>query len=173
MKIILILGYSGIGKTTIGRYFEREKEWIHIELDKGSQDKILSNSIPFPSGDKLNKSYFDYLRDFLGANRFNGAVITMPSTIVINQEVSKSLNSIGVKTVYLIAPTYLCLEEFLRRENETGRNLSAYHWIKHNTRLCEFLTLPIHNSTSIFIDVTNGRERLSLGYIYDSICEQI
>lgn len=173
MKIVFILGYSGVGKSTLGRHFEKEKGWIHIELDPASRTSINSDSIAPPPDGLFTNQYFDGIRNYLGKTGRCGALITMPSNAVIDQDAGIRLHSLGVKVVYLMAPPYFCLEQFLAREKETGRSLTAYHWITNNSQLCNFLTSPIGAGATIFIDVTCERERLNLDKIHESIISKI
>ena len=173
MKIVFILGYSGVGKSTLGRYFEKERGWVHIEGDPASQNKTNSDSIAPPPGGLFTNQYFNEVRNYLDKTRRCSALITMPSNTIIDQAASNRLHSIGVQAAYLMALPYFCLEQFLKREKATGRGLTAYHWIANNLQLSHFLTSPIGAGTLKFIDVTCGGERTSPDKIHDSLISQI
>lgn len=173
MKIAFIFGYSGIGKSTLGRYFEETRGWIHIEADPASQRQINSHPVVPPSDGLWTKNYFDNIKYFLAKNGRCGALIAMASTAVIDQDVAVNLDSVGVKVVCLLAAPDYCFEQFLKREKETGRDLPAHHWMANNFEICKFLTSPMGAGPIIFVNVTNGRERLSLDEIHQSIVSKI
>ena len=164
MRIAIVLGYSGIGKTTLGRYAEKEKGWLHLEMDPSSRKSSAPSTFLPPSDGKFTRHYFEALRVHLRTTARDTALITMGS-VVIGQEASDKLQSWGATTVYLMAPPYFCFEQFLKREAALENGLSAFHWVKNNARLCEFLSSPIAEGSLKFLNATQERERFELGYL--------
>lgn len=173
MKIVLVLGYSGVGKSTLGRYSQEEKGWMHVELDLASQGKVAIPGFQPPKDWLFSEEYFDRIREAAKTYGRQGAFITFPSDRVVNHDVGNKLFRTGVSTVYLMAPPRFCLQQFLKRERKMQRHLTEDHWKRNNYRIDRFLHSPPRVSAIRFVEVTYGSRRHDLKHIYNSVVEQI
>lgn len=135
--ICLILGPSGVGKSSFGEWLATERNWLHLEIDR------------FPEGDgvDLNTLRPEWDEFYLAGNakRLGGAVqqrleeisktravLTFPGNLILSPDHVIAATQAGIRTIYLYGSAAHCISAFLSREQQTSRNLDLNHWTTHN-----------------------------------------
>ena len=133
----MLLGPSGVGKTTVCQYAEEHLDWLWIELDRSSGPRDRRHDhLPHPK--ESATGFFTKLRIRINESDHRGALISCPSTTIIGEPVAAQLAAIGVHVIYLCGSTDLCIERFLQREAATGRNLTLAYWNENNADMLRF-----------------------------------
>lgn len=144
-SIWFILGLAGSGKTRFSRYVARRKPWIHLEIDRFPEDGVDHYEFRSQWDRFLNAIDSEPLVDVLGnccqTVGKRGVVLSFPSNLILPISHIRAVEG-KVEVVYLYGPPELCLQAFLRRERETGRNLGATYWHANNDRLCQAQASP-------------------------------
>lgn len=65
--------------------------------------------------------------------RAPGCVASLPSMVVLSPERIDVLSRAGIDAIILYGPATCCIDAFLERERENGRNLPVAHWLRCNT----------------------------------------
>jgi hypothetical protein len=142
LNVILILGGpSGAGKSALGHYLETNCAFIHYEFD---QFGITGESGEPPDvlgiRDEWNNLYSGDSGPMLEMLAGKSAVITIPGMPWFIQGATIA-QGVDVRVRYLVGPAKICLEEFERRERETGRGLPSRLWRENKPRI--FLALAL------------------------------
>jgi hypothetical protein len=147
-KILLVYGLSATGKTRLGKYLEKEKGWLFIEVD-------------IPRGDGWDGIDVNGLRECW--NQFSatgdcsplvselsararkakapGVVLCFPSRRELEKKHRAALKG-KVALIYLVGKQEYCLREFLAREEREPRGLAPDHRRVNNSGIGEQLKDP-------------------------------
>jgi len=87
-----------------------------------------------------------------GANKTN-CVLTFPSDVVVSGR-----NRL-IQICYLYGSKAHCINAFLRRELETGRNMDVNSWIQHNRDIYTAMNLPSIEPYRIHVFTREGHHR--------------
>lgn len=135
--IWLILGPSGVGKSSFGDWLATEQNWLHLEIDRyPAGDGIdLNNLRPewneFYEGGKA-KRLGEAVQQRLEANAKAYGVLTFPGNLILSPSLVIAATQARIRTIYLYGSKAHCISAFLKREEQTGRNLDLNHWITNN-----------------------------------------
>lgn len=135
-KAILVFGPSGAGKSFISAEFAREYKFLHYEADRWpEQDGIDFHNLRtewelfITQGDP--KPLYEIMISRARAEKKNGAILSLPSMIP-NSGLLLQAKQENLHSIILYGSAAECIESFLKREMETGRNLSSQHWYDNN-----------------------------------------
>ncbi|MBM3265091.1 MAG: ATP-binding protein [candidate division Zixibacteria bacterium] len=138
---LFLLGPSGVGKSHLAAYLEREHGWLHLEIDQMGQDGIDLYDLRMEwDAFYLHKQPATLIETFKKrAHNRSGCVLTFPSMVIMDSEhIRCGLGSICIR--YMDGPMSLCLLAFRQRERETGRNLADAHWAFYNRKIFRVLS---------------------------------
>lgn len=138
VPILFLLGPSGAGKSKLGQWVSEDLNFLWIEIDR------------WPEGDGIDladlRTEWDAfwnacqagaivttLRARVLAKAARGAVLTFPSRVVFSMPQLASLEQAGIRVLVLYGTEEYCLAAFLKRERESGRNLTKEHWLGNNS----------------------------------------
>jgi hypothetical protein len=130
----------------IGQWLAEGLDLLHIEVDR------------WPDGDGIDlagiRTEWDLylggsiaplitaLRSRVRQAAKSGAVLTFPGTLVLTPALIIASGDAGITTIVLYGSGAECVDAFLAREEETGRRLSADHWIENNSESYAHFSLP-------------------------------
>lgn len=168
-QILFIFGPSGVGKSTFAEWLVENYGFLHINFDrwdnKGVDGKVIKN--------EMDKFFSDHqpteLRSVIEKNldMRKGAVVTFPSTVIPNISKIKMLKQSNIKTVILYGSEENCLNAFIKREKEIGRNLSKEHWHKYNDHLYNGRSIK-HQHAPYLVPVFQKAERKSCEFLINN-----
>jgi len=137
LPIIFLLGPSGSGKSTLSGWLAEDLQMLHLEIDRWPD----GNGIDLEGLRSEWKAFLETRQvDGLAtvirqrgreAGR-RGAVLSFPSTLVLDPGLFQAGEGHGIKSFVLYGTAAECLAAFLDRERATGRKLSQEHWIQNN-----------------------------------------
>lgn len=135
-KAILVFGSSGAGKSKISEVFANESNFLHYEADRWpEQDGIDFHNLRaewdvfLAQGDP--KPLYEVLVSRAKAEKKKGTILSLPSMIV-DSELLFRAKQVPLHSIILYGSAAECIESFLKREAETGRNLTLQHWYDNN-----------------------------------------
>lgn len=160
----LILGPSGSGKSSFGKWLAAERNWLHLEVDR------------YPEGDGIDllnlraewnefyehgnpKGLGEAVQRRLGANSKARGVLTFPGNLVLSPDRVIAASQKGIRTICLYGSAAHCITAFLNREQETGRNLDLGHWIAHNRISYMQMSEPVYAPYRIHVFTHTGVRR--------------
>lgn len=137
VPILFVLGPSGAGKTTLGERVEKDLDFLWIEID------------PMPEVDGIDRADLraEWDEFWIGCQAgaiassirarvlkkgARGAVLTFSSRVVFSTPQLASVEQAGIRVLVLYGSQEDCLAAFLKRERESGRNLTEHHWRRNN-----------------------------------------
>lgn len=133
-----IHGPSGSGKSYVAKKLADAKNALHIEIDLWPpRDGIEEHGLN-PQWDSFYRSCdFGPLNAELTRRAADvgasGCVLSLPGFPILR--VGHAERTSGqAKIIYLIGTPGQCLDSFLVREKETGRNLDMVHWANNSVR---------------------------------------
>jgi UMF1 family MFS transporter len=147
-EILFVYGLSATGKTTLGKYLEKEKGWLFIEVDtypqvngdgidafglRGPWDRFLHTGDALPLIAELSSR-----AKRLGAP---GVVVGFPSRLELDKRKLAALEN-RITVVYLVGEEQYCRREFHAREARAPRGLAADHWEINNREIADHLRDP-------------------------------
>lgn len=173
--IIIVMGMSGVGKSTTCHFAQEHMGWVWVELDIQNIppfSRIKQDHDLFPPA-LLGSEYIQKLQSFLCASDHKGALISFGSVHTMKDTTANLLKLYGIDSVLLDASEDFCLESFVKREAKTGRNLPASHWIANNQKRL-FFSRSLQKSCIRRIKVHNEKkERFTPKEIFDSMLENL
>jgi hypothetical protein len=152
--VIFLLGFSGVGKSTFSNYLQVHQAWLWIELDQTPMP-VGDGINCYPINGKIDEKYIAFVKNLCTQGNHSGVIVSLRSTMIIDERRTDYLKSIGVSVIYLTASESFCLHEFEKREALIGRGFRASHWIKYNLNLCIFLESIEDNTPLNLISVVN------------------
>jgi shikimate kinase len=162
-----ILGPSGVGKSSFGQYLAQEKNWLHLEIDQFPNDGINIHQLREPCDNFYHKkdssSLVAELTQRVTSQGKAGGVATFPGNFVLFQEHITACRSL-IAIFYLYGSAEQCINAFLKREQETGRNLSLDHWMGNNYSTHPIMSDHIfeHNRVNVFTHEGSRRADLDV-----------
>jgi len=141
--ILLILGPSGAGKTTLGDYLAEHHCMLHVNFDQpgdGVDIEHLRKEWNAFLDDRNPQFLADEIRRRIRAGGWKGASITCPSGIVpssdpnappwfLPRKYPREMKGIGLHCVVVYGTREECLAAFLSRD----RNLNETYWNDNNS----------------------------------------
>lgn len=136
--IFLVFGPNGVGKSTFAAFLVT-RGWLHVEIDRFEADDRL----PAPWGAlcAMRNAWplSAELRGRMRRGAAKGCVVTFPGGIAPPLELIRAAERAELRIVCLHAPAADCVDAYLERERDSGRNPSRTHWFAHNARCyCQF-----------------------------------
>jgi len=176
-KALIVLGPSGVGKSTISQWFAADFYFLHYEADVWYKNRVewknvdgidlhgiraewenFLNGVPDPLQELLYNRAKDYNR--------KGTILSLPSTIPY-ELLKWYANKVGIDFIILYGSYDNCLRVFCDREKETGRNLTEKHWIDNNNH---WYSQPIPSEFSQFtVHTFNNGQRKSRNELVEEI----
>jgi adenylate kinase family enzyme len=135
--IWLILGPSGAGKSSFGSWLAAQWNWLHIEIDRYPEgDGIDLNGLRIEWDEFYSQcsptALSRAVRSRLEAERKVHCVLTFSGNLVLAQGHISAAEQAGMRIIYLYGSAAHCIESFVKRELQTGRQLTFQHWIENN-----------------------------------------
>ncbi len=136
LPVLLLLGPSGVGKSTVGRWIAEDLRFRHIELDLWPKDGIDAANLraeweAFWS--RADAGQFDAgVRAQISSENAAGAVLTFPSLVVFSAEQIAASERSAMNIIALYGTEADCLGAFLRLYQHSGRRLDRHHWLQNN-----------------------------------------
>ena len=160
-RTLFVLGPSGAGKSTFAQYLATEHSWLHLEIDQ------------FPNGDGIDiyglrrvwnafyqnndpTALAEELHRFISRERKAGCVLSFPSGLVLSSNHIQAASVASIKVIYLYGSAAHCINAFLERERNTGRNLTLDHWIANNCAAYFMMSRPEFDSHRIHVFTQAG-----------------
>jgi hypothetical protein len=163
-SILLVLGPSGVGKSTFGKYLRSNHAWLHLEIDqfpngdgidlldlRAPWDRFFQNQDPTGLVDELTRRVDQHGNP--------GVVLTFPSRLVLPPVHIERAGAVGVQTVYLYGTAANCLTAFLARERATCRSFDVNHWLRNNGREYLLMSVPEFETNRVMVFGGDGVRR--------------
>ena len=140
IPIILLMGPSASGKTTLADLVSSEFNYLHIDFDLwgGDTEEIqpFKKAWEIFKNDHTISELQTVVKETVAAENKAGAILSFPSDdMVVERRLIEIATEAGVCPVYLYAPAEKCLETFIAREKVNGRGLPVEHWQKCNAHI--------------------------------------
>jgi hypothetical protein len=133
----LLVGPSGAGKSTIGNWAEEDLRLLWLEADVWGADGIdrlrLRRQWDAFFYDGEPRRLANTLR--LRAKKLHraGAIVTLPSTVLLSPTQLDSAREVGLTVVVAWSTAQRCLAAFMAREEELQRGIGESHWCHYNS----------------------------------------
>lgn len=147
LPILFVLGPSGAGKTTLGKFIEKDLDFLWIEIDTWPAPDAIDVEGLRPEWDRfLSTGQAAELATALRmkASSKKGVVLTFPSMVVFYPIHFVGLERTGIKAIVLYGSEQDCLAAFLRRELKLNRVLTEGHWRCHNEKSHRSFSAPYY-----------------------------
>ena len=140
--IILLMGPSGVGKTTLAEWVAEDNNFVHLDFDCGESgtDTVLS----------LREEWKQYkmhgevdrfrvcVEQVIEQTNYLGAILSFSShDMLVNIGRMQEAKKRAVHPIFLMADETFCKEAFTHREVISGRRLPIEHWQKYNAHIYE------------------------------------
>jgi hypothetical protein len=136
-QILLVLGPSGVGKSTFAEYLYKERHWLHLEIDQYPNDGIdlhdLRQQWDLFYGSRKPDDLVMEIRKRSMRIRTENCVLSFPSGVVLSPGHIAAAERAFIRVAYLYGSAAHCINAFLERERKSGRNLGLDHWLANNT----------------------------------------
>lgn len=137
VPILFLFGPSGAGKTTLGQWVAEDQDFLWIEIDCWPECDGIDLANLRAEWDELWNhcqagAIGNALRARVVSKGARGAILTFPSLVVFSALQLASLKQAGIRVLVLYGTQQDCLAAFLKRERESGRNLTEEHWRRNN-----------------------------------------
>ena len=137
-RILLVLGPSGAGKTTIGEALAKQAHMLHLDFDQSPKNGVDEEGLRSEWD-----AFVDRRPDVLAgavlarvnAGSFRGAVITCPGGVVLSRDEILGAERCGFRAAILFGPPAACRAAFL---NGSHGGLGAAHWDDNNKHYAAF-----------------------------------
>lgn len=138
VPILFVLGPSAIGKTKLGERVADDLNFLWIEIDRWPEgDGIDLAELRVEWSEFWNHCQAGAIATTLSTRVLSkaarGAIVTFPSRVVFSARQIMALQDCGIRVLILYGTVEECLESFLKRERELGRNLPKEHWLFNNS----------------------------------------
>jgi shikimate kinase len=174
-KILFLLGPSGVGKSSFGKYLEQSQGWMHLEIDEYPNDGIDIHGLRkewnlFYNHCNIKSLANNLHKRFIATDSAN-CVLTFPGNLILSHQHIKACESV-IHICYLYGSLAHCINTFLQRERESGRNLDFNHWICNNRESYLEISKPFFESFRIHVFTHDGCHR-SYDEIYADVSRNI
>lgn len=135
-SLILLLGPSGTGKSTLAAALSLSSNRLHIELDQWQADGVDIAGLrrewdEFYQGQRA-EALSRELTSRAAVGGYQGVILSLPSLVVLPIPLIEHALRCGISTVILYGSGADCLAAFLRRPSTGERSLNANYWIACN-----------------------------------------
>ncbi len=166
-----ILGPSGSGKSYVAQKIADAKNALHLEIDLWPPRDGMEEHALKPQWDSFREGFnFGLLNAELSrrsaALGASGCVLSLPGFPILRVGHAERTGG-QAKIIYLIGTPGQCLDSFLAREKETGRNLDMVHWAKNSVGFFPELQRADIQPLCIPCFDANGRRRAAADIIKD------
>lgn len=159
-KMLIILGPSGVGKSSLGNYLAQTHGWLHLEIDQihGLDVHQLQQEWKLFYQQKNTLHLIRILHQKVTSANKTNCVLTFPSGLVLSLEHIKECVP-SIQVCYLYGSAAHCINAFLRREHETNRNLDVNYWIQNNRDSYTKMNSPSFEPYRVHVFTHEGRHR--------------
>lgn len=144
MKIWLVVGVSGAGKSHFSEYAAGRLGFFHYEIDQTPHDGISHFGLR-TEWDKFIDEFDSgpLIRELTKRSCMSGcpgAILSFPANLIgeLTADHIRALDG-KVQLIVLTGQPELCKRAFLKREQQTGRNYSASVWEANNRSLYDVM----------------------------------
>ena len=138
--VILLLGPSGSGKSTLRKWLAEDLRLVDVELD-GFEDGVdgVDRAGLRAQWDSLYERHdaaplAKEMRARAAVSKLEGAVLSLPSLVVLPRATIAAAEKLGVFTFVLMGRREECRGAFLERQKSRGAAaLDVAHWERHAT----------------------------------------
>jgi shikimate kinase len=160
--ILFILGPSGVGKTDLGNYLQKELNLLHLDFDVMERGDVIKELDLRDQWNELfneckPQRFVDEIRKRCREQSCQGASISFVGNCVFLKEFLKRHILLGIRCVILYGSAADCIKWFLHREKKTGRGLPIEHWLVHNPDSYIKFSLPVFDEYRLNVFDQNGR----------------
>ncbi len=141
--IWLILGPSGTGKSSFGKWLAAERDWLHLEADRFREDGIDLLNLRaewdefYYRGNPAGLDNAVQIR--LEANSKTFGVLTLPGRVILSVDQMLAATKAGMRTIYLYGSAAHCISAFVNRERRTPRGLHLIYWLDQSR--CSYMRM--------------------------------
>jgi hypothetical protein len=132
----LILGPSGVGKSSFGAWLAVERNWLHLEIDRFPEDGINLHNLRTEWNEFCERGnpglFAEVLQRRLAASSKTNCVLTFPGCLILPPGRIVGAAKLGVRTIYLYGSAAHCITAFLEREEKKDNRLGLDHWISNS-----------------------------------------
>src|ERR1022692_1547936 len=131
---LFILGPSGVGKTHLAGHLGSTPAYLHVEIDRPAEGDGIDIEGLRTEWDQFwgGESAVPIAAALTGRARAQqraACVVSFPSQVLFSLSQITAAVEAGISVKYLYGSAAACIESFLAREKETGRNLGVEHWL--------------------------------------------
>jgi adenylate kinase family enzyme len=161
-KIFFLLGPSGVGKSSFGKYLKHSHGWMHLEIDQYPNDGVdihrLRKEWNLFYNNHDSTSLVNNLHQRLIAADCSNCVLTFPSNLILSHQHIKSCSSV-IHICYLYGSAAHCINTFLKRDHENKRYLDFNHWLSNNKESYIEISKPIFEPFRLHVFIHDGSHR--------------
>jgi hypothetical protein len=138
VDILMVLGPSGAGKTTFAEYLQTHHRWLYFEIDEyadGGDGIDIYGLRPSWNLFYENRNPSDLAAELRRQAKQRGAqrcVMSFSSCLVLRTDHIAAAEKESIGVAYLYGSAACCINSFLDRERNSGRDLKLDHWLQHN-----------------------------------------
>ena len=136
--ILFVLGLSGVGKSSLGRYVSEDLNFLHIEQDIPSRDGIEALGL----GVEMKKYFHNYdpsslilsLHHLASSKNKIGTIITFDSFVALTSRQLEATRQFGIVVILLDGSDDDCMRSFISREKELKTRRGQKRWLDYNLK---------------------------------------